>query len=221
VIAMLAEAGVFALGGVMVGTQALVVLGNSLGVSVRAPNTRIEELEIALPVKLPELAPLARLERGFSLACGLSPRRSSTSFKVHGKGVRVELLVPGHDHESAAQAVPAFAALARPTPYLGLLLDKAEPAAVIGSRGAILVNTPEPARFALHRLLLPRSDDDVREAGALLELLAQQRPRDLRAARDALESHGAAARKLLRDGLRKLGASEPKLGRQLRSLLGQ
>src|SRR5689334_3035287 len=82
VLSALASAAVFRLGGVLVGTQAFIVLGNMLGVRWVHGATRTEDVDIAgernLAVAIPDLTAdipqvLASLEMGFLPVPGLSP----------------------------------------------------------------------------------------------------------------------------------------------------
>ncbi len=74
-------------------------------------------------------------------------------------------------------------------------------AVVVGGSG-ILVNVPDPARFALHKLWVagrrPVSEQakaakDLRQAQSLLEVLLSDRPADLTVAWEALQGRPAVA----------------------------
>ncbi len=68
-------------------------------------------------------------------------------------------------------------------------LEKVNQAALLSSNGAVVVNLPDPARFALHKLIVmgeregsyqTKSNKDARQAALLIDCLRQQRPDDLR-----------------------------------------
>ncbi len=207
VLAALADAAVFRLGGVLVGTQAFIVLGNLLGVRWAGGGIRTEDVDVAsartLAVAVPGLAAdvpsvLESLEMGFLPVPGLSPSDPSTSFKVRGRALRVDLLTPQRRGERKPVVIPRFAAAAQPLPYLEYLVEEPQPAAVVGGSG-VLVNVPGPARFALHKLIVARSraaamqaksDKDLHQAAQLILVLADERPGDLRAAWTALGRRG-------------------------------
>lgn len=218
VIAALAGAAVFRLGGVLIGTHAFIVLGNMLGVRWEKGLLRTEDIDIAgervLAVAVPELAAdvpgtLASLQMGFLPVPGLSPKQPSTSFKVRGRSLRVDLLTPAVGPRRGPVAVPRFRAAAEALPYLDYLLEDPQNAAVIDG-GGVLVQVPHPARFALHKLLVARRrpaawhakrDKDLRQAVQLIELLGEERPGDLTLAREAIERRGLPWQRALEHGL--------------------
>jgi len=203
VLAALADAAVFRLGGVLVGTNAYVVLGNVLGVRWPAAGLRTDDIDVASPralaVAVPPLAvdvpgPLESLEMGFFPVPGLSPRHASTAFKVRGRGLRVDVLTPRRRGEHAPVLIPRLGTAAQPLPYLDYLLEATELAAVVAGAG-VLVNVPAPARFALHKLIVARarpaatqgkSEKDLVQAARVITILASDRPGDLHMAWEAL-----------------------------------
>jgi hypothetical protein len=219
-----ADAAVFQLDGVLVGTHAFVALGNMLGVRWSGAGIRTEDINIAgehaLAVAVPRLtadAPrvLESLEMGFFPVPGLSPRQASTSFKVRGHALRVDLLTPQVGSRTSPVPIARFHAVAQPLPYLGYLIEQPLQAALVAGSG-ILVNVPPPARFALHKLVVARTrpatqqtkrGKDLDQAAQLITLLAEDRPGDLALAWEAL-----AARRLTkagRAGLQALRTPDP------------
>jgi hypothetical protein len=109
VLRALGDAGVFRLGGVLVGTYAYLVLGNTLGVRW-ARATRTQDIDIAarrtITISVPPLdadVPSARagLELGFLPVPGFDPREPSTSFHVRGRELRVDFLTPASGRPTA------------------------------------------------------------------------------------------------------------------------
>lgn len=216
VLSALADAAVFRLGAVLIGTQAFIVLGNLLGVRWASAGLRTEDVDIAsermLALAVPGLRAdvpkiLESLEMGFLPVPGLSPLEPSTSFKVRGRALRVDLLTPQMRRERKPVPIVRFAAAAQPIPYLDYLLEQPLPAAVVGGAG-VLVNVPQPGRFALHKLLVARSRSvamqaksakDLHQAAQLIEVLADERPGDLHVTSAALRKRGWT--KALRGGL--------------------
>jgi hypothetical protein len=203
VLAALADAGVFRLGAVLVGTNAYVVLGNVLGVRWPSGGLRTDDIDVAsersLAIAIPELKAdvpktLESLEMGFLPVPGFSPRSVSTSFKVRGRALRVDLLTPQKRGSTKPVPIPRFGAAAQPLPDLDYLIEESQPAAVVGGSG-ILVEVPAPSRFALHKLLVSRlrpasghakGAKDLFQAAQLIEVLAADRPGDLCGAWEAL-----------------------------------
>lgn len=210
----LADAGVFRLGGVLVGTYAFVMLGNGLGVHWPAGTWNTQDVDVAgdLTVATPPLEAdvpkaLDSLQMGFVPVPQLDPRHASTSFKVRGKQLRLDLITPGSDDQQAPVFIPRFKAAAAPIKYLSLLLADAQPAAAVDG-GASLVSVPAPARYALHKLLISqtrslpqqtKSVKDIHQAALLLEVLAEDRPDDVEDAAVQFAKAGpTVGRKVLR-----------------------
>lgn len=203
VLGALADAAVFRLGGVLVGTHAFIALGNLLGVRWRGAGIRTDDIDIAgvgpLAIAVPPLTAdvpkiLDSLEMGFFPVPGLSPSRPSTSFKVRGQALRVDLLTPQGGGGSKPRPIPRFRTAAQPLAYLDYLIAEPQDAALVAS-GGILVNVPVPARFALHKLLVARSrpaaqqsksDKDLDQAAQVIQILSEDRPGDLALAWEAL-----------------------------------
>jgi hypothetical protein len=209
VIAGLANAGVFRLGGVLVGTHAFIALANVLGVRWRSSlhtqdvDVAVERvLEIAVPqgeADLPQA--LDALNMGFLPVPGLNPKAAGTSFKVRGQSLRVDLLTPARGPRDGKPVyIPRLKAAAQPLELLDYLLESALPAPLVDG-GASLVNVPNPARFALHKLALsgrrpaheqPKARKDKEQAAELLEVLFEDRRGDLRLALRAFERRGTS-----------------------------
>lgn len=217
VLSALAAAAVFRLGGVLVGTHAFIVLGNMLGVRWMQGAIRTEDVDIAsersLAVAIPDLTAdipqvLASLEMGFLPVPGLSPKEPSTSFKVRGRALRVDLLTPAIGKPKGPVRIHRFGAAAAPLPYLDYLLSDSQPAAIVDG-GGVLVHVPHPARFAMHKLMVARgrsaamqtkSGKDLEQAAQLIRVLARDRPGDLELAGHALEERGVGWARALGQG---------------------
>jgi hypothetical protein len=232
VLAALADAAVFRLGAVLVGTNAYVVLGNVLGVRWTSGGLRTDDIDVAsertLEVAIPALKAdvpkiLDSLEMGFLPLPGFSPDSVSTSFKVRGRSLRVDLLTPQKRGGTKPVPIPRFGAAAQPLPDLDYLIEEAQPAAVVGGSG-VLVQVPTPGRFALHKLLVARSRPasgqvkgakDLLQAAQVIEVLVEDRPGDLRQAWDAFGSRRSS--KTARSAVNALMKRHPEAYRALSS----
>jgi hypothetical protein len=213
VLELLARSGVFRMGGVLVGTQAFRVYGNLLGVRFEQQSLRTQDVDIAQDPAIgialvAEAEPLdlgASLEAsglGFFPVPGLDPREPSTSFKIRGRELRVDFLTPLTGAERGKPVfLPAFGVSAFPLRFLGYLIEAPAEAVVVGGAG-VLVNLPDPARFALHKLWISarrpvaeqtKAAKDLRQAGDLLDVLLADRPGDVAAAWEALVPSASAA----------------------------
>ena len=221
----LADAGVFHVGGVLVGTHAFIALGNVLGVRWSS-SLRTQDIDIAaeahLDVAIPGLeadlpSALENLEMGFLPVPGLDPVSPTTSFKVRGRSLRVDLLTPVTRARTRPVAIHRLGAAAQPLKYLDYLIESPVPAAVING-GVVAVNVPEPARFALHKLIVAgerpvalqtKADKDLSQAAQLLEVLAEDRPGDIGLAWEALVGRGASWTRRVRVALPALARISP------------
>jgi hypothetical protein len=238
VLRALAAAGVFRLGGVVVGTHAFVALGNLLGVRWAAGAVQTQDVDIAssrrngLDIAVPMLTTdvpkiLDGLQMGFLPIPALNAKSPSTSFKVRGKPLRVDLLTPGRGASEKPVFIPRLNAAAQPLNYLDYLLHETDTAAVIES-GPVLVNVPAPARFALHKLAVAtlrpptfhaRVAKDLHQAAQVLELLTEERPGDISLAWRAAVERGRTWERAVRAGLSRLERSVPEVHARVAPLL--
>ena len=238
VIAGLARAGVFRLGAVLAGTHAFIVLGNLLGVRWQS-GLRTQDIDLAasrhLHIVVPQLnADLPRtldaLNMGFLPVPGLSPKTPETSFKVRGQTLRVDLLTPAQGARTGKPVVISrLNAAAQPLEMLDYLLD-APVAAPLVNGGATLVNVPDPARFALHKLMVSgrrqvfeqtKAGKDRQQAAEMLASLYEDRRGDITSAARALNKRPATWRTQLKRELAKLPDEfAPARALVLRSLSG-
>ncbi len=210
VLETLARQRVFAVGGVLVGTHAFTVLSNALGMSASLATLRTADIDLVhdprIMVALDEedARPIARMEKepafGVQLWAipGFDRRQPSTSFKVHGTQLRLDFLTPQRTRSDAPVDLPTLGTAALPLKYLDYLVEETAPGAVVGGAGA-LVNVPDPARFALHKLIVAevrpalfstQARKDLLQSEALLRLLLTDRPRDVREAWSQLDRRG-------------------------------
>lgn len=224
VLRLLAESGLFRLGGVLVGTQAFAAYGNMLGVRMTSDEGEDEAIAVAVdPDAVPPDASRALDDSDPRLHAVpfLDRQIPSTSFTIRGRPVRVDLPTPRRGDEERPVALPLLEAAARPLPFVEYLLASPQ-AAVVLAEGGVLARVPQPARYALHKLWLAserpaaqraKSADDLRQAAQLLEVLLADRPQDLRTAWRALDP---PRRPGVRQGIARLDA--PLAGRLLASL---
>jgi hypothetical protein len=224
VISGLASAGVFRLGAVLVGTHAFVAMGNVLGVRWQS-GMRTEDIDVlaspVLEVAVGEVeadlpATLESLNMGFLPVPGLDARKAETSFKVRGKTLRVDLLTPAQGRRDGAPIrIPRLKASAQPLEFLDYLLESPVDTPLINGR-ATQVKVPDPARFALHKLIVSvdrsiamqtKAGKDRQQAAEMIEVLMEDRPGDIELAIESLNRRPAGWRKKLRDGLGRLPAS--------------
>ena len=222
----------------MVGTHAFAVLGNVLGVRWVSGAVRTQDVDLAatpgadIDVAVPDLeanvpSVLESLEMGFLPVPPLDPRRPSTSFKVRGQALRVDLLCPKRGSSDNPVFIRRFNAAAQPLDHLEYLLEAPEKALLIDG-GAALVNVPTPARFSFHKLLVAtlrpaafqaKAEKDVAQACEVLGILVADRPGDLPLAWDNLRTRGPRWEKAAKRGLGLAKRLRPEIHKEVLSLL--
>lgn len=214
-----ARSGVFHLNAVLVGTHAFTVLGNLLGARWRSSAAKTQDVDIAselvmriavpnIQADIPQI--LERLEMGFLPVPPFNPKNPSTSFKVRGKPLRVDFLIPVvKANERKPVFISRFNVAAQPLRFLDYLIENPEQGAVINGSG-ILVNIPTPARFAFHKLIVSQEreatmhakvEKDIIQAAQVFSVLAEERPGDLLLAWDEVKRRGKGWVKRISVGL--------------------
>ena len=202
---------IFRVGGVLVGSNAFAVIGNSLGVRWQEATARTEDVDIAhdyrIAVAMAHDGPPANIRQAlgdplprFSV---LSPTHPATAFRVRGTSIDVEILTPliGKDRGKPIE-IPVLGIAATPLRFLDYLIEDTQPGAVLGGSG-VLVNVPRPGRFAFHKLVVAsrrgagssahsKAPKDRAQASALLRLLISDLPGEIALAWKALCRRGKA-----------------------------
>jgi hypothetical protein len=235
VLRVLADASVFRVGGVLVGTQAFTCIANMLGVSFEKESLRTADVDVAhdtsIPLGLTEgsdmLERLRAQDPTFFAVPGIDSHEPSTSFKVRGRDLRVDFLTPARRGSRSTKPVylTHLGVAAQPLKGLDYVIEDNVDAALIAGSG-VRVNVPSPARFAFHKLWLSgernaseaaKARKDLRQAEQILDVLVDDRPGDVTAAWTAL-----GARKPLLEGARRaVRKLEPPLRERLNALVDE
>lgn len=218
----LADSAVFKVGGVLVGSIAFHIMGIHLGVQWDAPLRATQDVDVAsgsrVALAVPNLvadvpAALDSLQMGFFPVPRLSNKEPSTSYAIRGKTLRIDLLTPTARKQAAPIFIRRLNAAAQPLRFLDYLIGNPVPSALVAGNPC-LVNIPQPARFALHKLIVAgervvisasKKRKDLDQAAALLQLLKEDRPGDLQIALDELEKRGRSWMKRLTRALQETG----------------
>lgn len=223
VVSAMARAGVFRLGGTLIGTQAFRAYEGELGVRIGLDQAAMtddvdiasfERLSIALQDQVTE--PLAEVFRDLSFA----PLPSVDGARVwrwrqSGQQTLVEFLTPAFGAEETIRDLPALGVSAQALHYLNYLI--AQPIQVpLLYRSGVLVQVPRPERFAIHKLIVAdrrrdgpdtlKARKDRAQAEFLIRVLAEDRPEDLREAWQDARDHGPAWRARLEATLARMPA---------------
>jgi len=202
-VASLFNAGVFGGGGVLVGTHAFGAIINELGVAA-SPFPMTEDVDVAARsielAALPEGGFIELLKQTglpFHEVPTLKRGAPSTSFKVRGRRLKVDLLVPARGKPYTSVNIPGLGAHAMGLPYLEYLLKATISSVLIGRDRIVPVTVPHPGWFCLHKLALfelrtgsdnPKREKDVLQAAILASALAQDQDLLLAEAIEAMDS---------------------------------
>jgi hypothetical protein len=166
VVNALAEDGIFRVGGVLVGTIAYRCIVNLLGVKLLSASVVTTDVDIAgktvsvavIPeVVCPQTA-LERLEMGFSPMMEADPALFGSRFKAREGEFKVEFLTPltGRNDVTGERAeIRQLGVTAGPLRFLDYLIEEPLPAVALGRR-PVFVRVPQPARYAVNKLIVAR-----------------------------------------------------------------
>lgn len=201
----MARVGVFRPGGTLVGTHAFRLYAAELGTSFSGTMAATQDIDIAAFENLKlviedEVDPsIAETFKALHLepAPGLDPKHRPTRWTMEGGGTTVDFLVPRMREAKNIVYLKPLGVYAQGLPFLNFLI--AEPiAAVALYRSGILVQIPRPERYAIHKLIVAqrrhvssrrKALKDLAQAQALIAVLVEDRPGELREAYEtALQS---------------------------------
>jgi hypothetical protein len=223
VVEALANAGIFRLRGVLVGTVAYQTYSAMLGERLPLAALQTGDVDIAqfknVSVAVedhtpPMLTVLQETDPTFREVPHVIDGRRTVSYAAKG-GLRVDFLTPNEGRDTdRPQRLPAFQTDAQPLRFLDYLIHEPEPAVVLHGSG-IYVNVPAPERFAVHKLIISqrrqagtaKKEKDIRQVGGLLAVLIEKRPHDLKRAWNEACNRGKTWRELLSEGLDEIDAS--------------
>ncbi|MGQ0674737.1 MAG: nucleotidyltransferase family protein [Rhodospirillales bacterium] len=216
IIAALAEAGIFRLRGVLVGTAAYQTYSAMLG--TKLPHALLQtgdvdiaqfkNVSVAVEDRTPPVADVLKsVDKTFRAVPIIAAGTKSTHYVAKG-GFRVDFLTPNEGGDTGdPQPLPAFQTDAQPLRFLDFLIHEPEPAVVLHGDG-VHVLVPSPQRYAVHKLIVSRlrrvgaakSGKDIRQAEALIEALGEKRPRELKSVYEEADGRGPKWRQLLMEG---------------------
>jgi hypothetical protein len=198
IVAALGKEGIFRLRAVLVGTVAYQTYPAMLGIKLSSSQMLTADIDIAQFMNVSvavrdKMSPvheiLKTVDGTFRPVPSVADGRHAASYR--GKsGIRVDFLTPNvGPTQTKPKPLPALQTDAQPLRFLDYLIEEPEVAAILHG-GGILVHVPQPARFAIHKLIVSRRraegeakrDKDLRQADELLQQLAIRRLDELRAA---------------------------------------
>lgn len=225
--AALAGAGVFRLGGTVVGTHAFRLYEGELNLRYDLTQAaQTDDLDIAsferLSLALEDAAapPVQQVlgDFAFSPAPSLEPGRTWRWQQTAGNAL-VEFLTPAFGNEGLRD-LPALGVQAQALNHLNYLIADPIPAA-IPYRSGVLVQIPRPERYAIHKLIVAerrregdriKAQKDRAQAAFLIEALAADRPDDLLDALEDARARGPKWRDRIEASLTRLPDTAKLLG---------
>ncbi len=220
VLLALSKAGLFRLRGVIVGSHAFRCYPGLLGTQILEAHAATEDIDVAafrsISVALddhldPALEDTLRQIGPFVARPNL--HNQPTAWRDHGGGTMVELLAPNEGPERGEpMELPALGAYGTPLRFLDYLIHEPAQAAVL-YRSGVLVNVPQPARYAIHKLIVAtrrsatarqKSAKDIQQSAALIRILAEDRPDELVEAYHEAYGRGPSWKSHIQKGLLRL-----------------
>ncbi|HVO14175.1 MAG TPA: GSU2403 family nucleotidyltransferase fold protein [Alphaproteobacteria bacterium] len=207
VIRQIADAGIFGAGAVLIGTHAFMTYPAMLGHRFARSATRTSDIDFAaVDVAAAEAAvsfseAVRAVHDEFFVVPPRPGSRISTALKYRGAEARVELLTPlSTGRPWTPKVIASMAFGAQQVPFLDYLIEKPVPATYLFDDG-VRVTVPDPARFALHKLIVAENRDisarakaakDVDQAAQLIATLSDIDGRTLDKAARALAAAGSS-----------------------------
>lgn len=219
-VAAMAKAGVFRLGGVLVGTTAFRLYEGELGLRLSLDDTAMtQDVDIASFEKL-SLALEDSVEPGLAdvfeqLSFAPVPEIRTNKvwrWRQSSNQALVEFLTPSFREDESVRDLAALGVSARALHHLDYLIADPIPAAAVYREG-ILVKVPRPERFAIHKLIVAdrrldgpdslKARKDLMQAEILTALLAADRPADLAEAYEDAVGRGPKWKSRIESSLRR------------------
>jgi hypothetical protein len=233
VVRRLADYGFFEAGGVLVGTHAFLASGNMLGVRWGSAD-RTQDLDFAhagrsialvLPgdVEVQTGDAIQSLGMGFLPVTGLSSKAAAGYLNPKEPEFRLDFLTTRHRGREEPFEHSQLHVTMQPLKFMEFSLENVQQSVLFCAEGAVLVNVPHPARYALHKLLVfgerqgtfsIKSGKDLTQAAAILACLEPHRAGEVMEAWRDLLSRGPGWVSRARQGLEALGAAHPDLAIQ-------
>lgn len=213
VLLSLARAGVFRADGVLVGTGAFRCYEAELGIRLDDAAAATQDIDVAMHRRITVAAtvpPVPKILAGMGYAPSITTNTADARPWRWTRGeVLVEFLTPDTGRDGQVEKLGIHA---QPLKFLEYLLESPVRVPVVYQSG-VLVNVPDPARYAVHKLILASRRDmdsrgkalkDRRQAAQLIEVLASDRPDDLAAAYGEARARGPAWRDAMDASLKML-----------------
>jgi hypothetical protein len=193
ILSSLHDSGLFAAGVVLIGTNAFLAYQNLLGIKWSEPTevlatnhidfAQFSKFSIGIPINVAEDIRNSLNELSAQPLFPMHQKGESCIFQtaIGTPGLNVEFLTPLIGQGPASKkthSLPWVGISAQPIRFLDYLIENRIRAAILLERGSIFANLPDPARYALHKIIvaekregawLPKKKKDRVQAGALID----------------------------------------------------
>ena len=199
IIALLAQQQLFSKGVMIVGSHAFLSICNAMGVSATLKTmfttdvdfARPQSVALAIPDERKSIADvpviLKEFDKNFFLVPDLDPRNPSTSLQNNKTKVKVDFLTSLRGQKKPV-VFEDLGIAAEPLKYMDYLMNGSPLKGLIVGSYAIPANFPDPARFAVHKLIISqeraihhrsKTHKDIYQAEILLDHFIKEGEADL------------------------------------------
>jgi len=214
----MARAGVFRLGGTLIGTQAFRLYSAELGhafsgrlaVTQDVDIAAFENLKLAVQDKTDPSLPETLKSLALEPAPTLDPKGRPTRWRTPATGLLVEFLTPKMQSRQEVLKLEPLDIYAQTLPFLNFLIADPIPAVAL-YRSGVLVQIPRPERYAIHKLIVAQRRTgsgvakiakDLLQAETLIRVLSDDRPHELAASYEDAIGRGAKWRNAISASLK-------------------
>jgi hypothetical protein len=230
VLQRLAEYGFFRAGGVLIDTHAFLAFANMLGVRW-GDGSRTQDIDfahagkslsLALPgdVQVQTHEAIKSLEMGFLPVSGLSSKAGATYLNPREPDFKLDFVTTLHRKGTQPYEHPQLGVTLQPLKFMEFSLENVQQAVLFAGDRCVVANVPQPARYALHKLLVygeregtfaTKSSKDLLQARLLLAYLKEHRASEAEEAWADLISRGPGWVRRARHGRAALDKLAPAL----------
>ncbi len=230
VLQRLAEYGFFRAGGVLIGTHAFLAFANMLGVRW-GDGSRTQDMDfahagkslsLALPgdVQVATHEAIESLGMGFLPVSGLASKLGASYLNPREPGFKLDFLTTLHRKGTQPYEHPQLGITLQPLKFMEFSLENVHQAVLFAGDRCVVANVPQPARYALHKLLVygeregtfaTKSGKDLLQAKLLLSYLKTQRATEVEEVWADLISRGPGWVRRARQGRAALDKLAPDL----------
>jgi len=216
IIEKLADAGIFDAGGLLIGSYAFSCYGNMLGVIFDDAMRRTEDMDIAYDRSI-EIGFVRDVRHDISEAAPemAEPKQINPWVPpyemIAPDGFKIEFLTSRlNASDKSPIQVERFGVNAQPLEFLDYLIKGSVEAVALYGAG-ILVNVPNPAKFAIHKLAISqlrqttnpeKMRKDLMQAEALITYLIEQNPGSLILAIEELHARNDMLKNFVNSGIK-------------------